>query len=122
LSSVDAMLLWLNILFLLAIGFVPFVTSVLSENDGRIATILYAGTMVVASLLLTLMWRHAVRRKHVALAEGQRRTEIVRSWTVPGVFGLSIVVAWFAPDYARYTWLMLIPLLMLGRHLGRDRS
>ena len=119
LKSVDATLLWLNIVFLLTIGFMPFVTSVLSENEGRVATILYAATLIVASLLLTLVWRHAVRREHVVLPTVDRRVEGLRSLTVPGVFGLSIVVAWFAPAYARQTWLLLIPLLLLNRYLGR---
>jgi uncharacterized membrane protein len=119
LKSVDSTLLWLNVLVLLVIGFMPFVTSVLSENDGRVATILYAGTMIAASLLLTLVWRHAVRREHVELPKTDRRVEYLRSLTVPGVFALSIVVAWYAPDYARDTWLLLIPLLALTRILAR---
>ncbi len=119
LKSVDGGLLWLNILFLLAIGFMPFVTSVLSENAGRVATILYAATMIVASLLLTLVWRYAARREHVDLPKVERRVEALRSLTVPGVFALSIVVAWYLPGYARDTWLLLIPLLPLGRRLGR---
>ena len=122
LKSVDAALLWLNILFLLAIGFMPFVTSVLSENDGRVATILYAATMIVASLLLTLIWRHAVSRQHVVLPSPERRVEALRSATVPGVFALSIVVAWYAPAYARQTWLLLIPLMILNRRFGRADS
>ncbi len=122
LKSVDATLLWLNILFLLAIGFIPFVTSVLSENEGRVATILYAATMIVASLLLTLVWRYALSREHVALSGITRRVEALRSLTVPGVFALSIVVAVLVPGYARDTWLLLIPLLWLGRHLGRAQS
>ena len=122
LKSVDATLLWLNILFLLAIGFVPFTTSVLSENDGRVATILYAGTMVAASLLLTLLWRHAASREHVVLPTGDRGAERRRALTVPGVFGLSIVVALFAPGYARHIWFLLIPLLMLSRFIGRRRT
>ncbi len=122
LKSVDAALLWFNILFLLVIGFVPFVTSVLSETGSRIATIAYAGTMILASLLLTLVWRHAARHEHIALAGDGKRTETLRSFTVPGVFALSMVVAWYAPDYARYTWLLLIPLLLLGRRVGRARG
>ena len=122
LKSVDGGLLWLNILFLLTIGFMPFATSVLSETAGRVATILYAGTMIVASLLLTLIWRYAVRREHVVLPKSERRMESLRSLTVPGVFALSIVVAWFAPGYARDTWLLLIPLLMLNRRLAGTRD
>ncbi len=119
LKSVDTELLWLNILFLLTVGFMPFVTSVLSENDGRVATILYAATMIVASLLLTVIWRYAVRREHVVLPKSDRRVEALRSLTVPGVFALSIVVAWFVPSHARDTWLLLIPLLILNRRLAR---
>ena len=122
LKSVDAELLWLNVFFLLVIGFMPFVTSVLSENDGRVATILYAATMIVASLLLTLVWRYAVHRGHVVLPKAERRVESLRALTVPGVFALSIVVAWYSPGHARDTWLLLIPLLLLNRYLARDRS
>ena len=122
LRSVDTRLLWLNILFLLVIGFMPFVTSVLSENDGRVATILYAATMIVASLLLTLVWRHAVRREHAVLTRPERRVERLRALIVPGVFALSIVVAVYAPGRARETWLLLIPLLVLNRYLARDES
>ena len=122
LKSVDAGLLWLNVLFLLAIGFIPFVTAVLSENDGRVATILYAATMILASLLLTLIWRYAVRREHVVLPKPERRVERLRSLTVPGVFALSIAVALFAPGYARDIWLLLIPLLLLSRYFGRRAS
>ncbi len=119
LKSVDITLLWLNILFLMTIGFMPFVTSVLSENAGRVATTLYAATMIVASLLLTLLWRHAVRQQHIDMPKGDRAMERLRSLTVPGVFGLSIVVAWFAPDYARQTWLLLIPLPLMSRFIRR---
>jgi uncharacterized membrane protein len=122
LKSVDAELLWLNVFFLLVIGFMPFVTSVLSENDGRVATILYAATMIVASLLLTLVWRYAVHREHAVLPRAERRVESLRALAVPGVFALSIVVAWYAPGHARDTWLLLIPLLALNRYLARDRS
>ncbi len=122
LKSVDATLLWLNVLFLLVVGFMPFVTSVLSESDGRVATILYAATMILASLLLTLVWRYAVRREHVVLPEAERRVESLRALIVPGVFALSIVVVWFAPGYARQTWLLLVPLLMVNRRLARAGS
>ena len=119
LRSIDTTLTSLNILFLLVVGFIPFVTSVISENDGSVATTLYAGTVAVGSLLLTLLWQYAVRRQHVALPPTSRRSEIFRSMTVPGVFGLSIVVAWLAPVHARLTWLLLIPLLAISRSMTR---
>lgn len=122
LKSVDPTLLWLNMLFLLAIGFVPFITSVLSENSGRAATILYAATMIIASLLLTLVWCHALRREHATLTPAERRRAVLRSVWVPAVFALSILVAWFWPDNARYVWLLLIPVSFLNRRRSAAAS
>lgn len=115
LESVDPTLLWLNMLFLLVIGFVPFITSVLSENSGRAATILYAATMIVASLLLTLVWRHALRRGLSTLTPAEQRRGMLRAIWVPAVFAVSILMAWFWPDNARYVWLLLVPVSFLNR-------
>ncbi len=111
LKAIDGGLVWLNILFLLAIGFVPFVTSVISENDGRVATTLYAATMIVASFIFLLMWLHARRRGLFSTPVEPERTRrpLVRSLVVGGVFTLSILIAQFDADIARLTWLLLIP-------------
>jgi uncharacterized membrane protein len=49
-------LVWLNVIFLHAIELVPFVTSVIAENPGVTATVLYASLMAVIGLALTLIW------------------------------------------------------------------
>src|ERR1700691_5517393 len=58
----DAGLVWLNILFLMMVCLVPFTTAVISENTGRVATTVYALTMLVISFLMWLMWGYADRR------------------------------------------------------------
>ena len=47
----DARLIWLNLLFLMTIGFVPFASSVLSEHPNATAYALYDGTMALAAVL-----------------------------------------------------------------------
>ena len=47
-------LLWLNLLFLMALGLMPFVTDLIAENSGTAATVIYAGSAMV-SLLLALL-------------------------------------------------------------------
>ncbi len=99
----------LNILLLLVIGFIPFATALVSRNNGRVATILYAMTMMAASALLLLLWLYAVQRRLVEPREppGRRWREVASTLQAVVVFALSIVVAQFDSHLARWTWLLL---------------
>lgn len=51
-EKVDARLLWMNLLYLMALCLVPFASNVLSEHSGsRVAFVLYAVVMTLVSLL-----------------------------------------------------------------------
>ncbi len=58
-TRVDGVLMWLNLLFLLAIGLIPFVTSVMSEHATPLPTMLYAAVLMTTSLSLAAIWAHA---------------------------------------------------------------
>ena len=60
--SADSGFARLNVLFLLVVGFVPFVTTLLTGHAGSVATSLYAATMMVLSLQLISMWLYATRK------------------------------------------------------------
>jgi uncharacterized membrane protein len=100
---------WLNIYFLLVVGFIPFATALISRTDGSAATQIYAATMVVASTLLTYLWWYAEKKNLFDVSEPRdaRRRDALASLFVPGIFALSIVVAEFFPDEARFVWLLL---------------
>ena len=108
-KAADTTFAGLSILFLLVIGIVPFVTAVLAVNHGVVATTLYAGTMIVASLLLVIIWTYAVRRGFVAsdFPPGQRWRDVGPWLQLAAVFALSIVIALFDAHYARISWLLL---------------
>lgn len=58
---VDHVFLKLNILFLMMIAFIPFPTALLGEHlhlndDKRIATLVYIGTLIVSSVLFLALW------------------------------------------------------------------
>ena len=54
-------LIWRNILFLLAIAFMPFATAFFSEYATRLVPILlYASTFTLAGVLEIILWRYAV--------------------------------------------------------------
>lgn len=56
----DGRLLWLNLLFLLAIGFLPFPPDLLSRyGDTPFAAACYAASLAVVGLLLAALWAYA---------------------------------------------------------------
>jgi uncharacterized membrane protein len=114
-------LLWLNVFFLLTVGLVPFTTSVLAESGNGTATALYAGVMALASLLLTLMSVHASAAGLLEESAGRRPGFLGTglSLLVAIVFGLSIPLAFWDADWAKYFWLLLIPVSILQGRWAR---
>ncbi|MBX3591024.1 MAG: DUF1211 domain-containing protein [Burkholderiaceae bacterium] len=119
-ERIDARGLWLNLLFLMFVAFIPFPTAVLSEHGNRDAVVLYALTIVAASSMLILLWAHLGRHRawlvqRDTLAEDVRR-EGLRTMVVPAVFLLSMPLAWHEPRWAMYSWIVLAPVAwLLGR-------
>jgi uncharacterized membrane protein len=118
---VDGVLIWLNLFFLLTIGLIPFVTSLLSEHGDALATSLYAGVLVMTSLLSAAMWWYA--RSDPALMspdvpEAARREGLITPLLMGAVFVLSILIAqvWSATA-AQWSWLLLIPAGQFARKM-----
>src|SRR5215471_1130929 len=56
----DRNLLWLNILLLMCIVFIPFPTALLGQYpEQRVSIIIYAGTLVITGLVLQMLWWYA---------------------------------------------------------------
>lgn len=110
-------LITLNLLLLMAVAFIPFPTSVLGESGNAAATILYASAIVMASLLSALEWWYAVRRDLVMESTSQhdRRHQTVRPLVTALVFGLSIPIALYDANLAKYFWAVLIPITIFMR-------
>lgn len=110
---VDPALMWLNLLYLLTIGLIPFVTSLLSDHGTALSTCLYAGVLVTTSILSALMWWHACRNPELMPADvpqSVRREGLLSTVLVGAVFALSIVIALvWSPVAAQLSWLLLIP-------------
>src|SRR5579859_8164415 len=62
----DRGLLWLNLVFLLTVTFLPFSTAVLGNYPGaREAVILYGGSVASAGICLLAHWMYATRKRHL---------------------------------------------------------
>jgi uncharacterized membrane protein len=117
----DAALLWLNLLFLMTIAFLPFLNGLLGEyGDERTVVIFYAGVLTVTGLLSTVTWVYASHRGRLVEPDIDPRLVrlfTVRAISVPIVFLISIGLAFISPQLAIYSW----GLLFLIRPLAYRR-
>ena len=106
----DAGLLLLNLLLLMAVAFIPFPTSVISEYGNRTATIFYAFAMMIVGLLSAAIWIYASRDNRLidpAFPPQRTRRETLRALIPPAIFLLSIGLAFINDDLAKYSWLLI---------------
>lgn len=119
----DSGFLWLNILFFMALGLLPFVTSVLSENSGKVGTILYAMVVALISFVLAAISAYAAGRKLFAEGAADATIRGVFNTLIGGlVFLASIPIAFYSADGAKYFWLLLIPTGLIRRARGGRKA
>jgi uncharacterized membrane protein len=122
----DDGLLRINLVFLFAVTFLPFPTSVMAEHgDQTAAIVLYACAVSALSLLQLWIWVHAYRRGLMTedVDEGVFRLVRRNLLPVPIVFLATIPVAFFAPAVAPFLWILIWPLsVLLSRPPRRSRG
>jgi uncharacterized membrane protein len=104
-AAVDRGLLFINLLLLLGIGFLPFPTALLANYvreggaNAHVAAAVYSATMVGIGLAFAGMWAYLARRPWL-LVEGipieRVRTAFHRSMVGPIVYGLTIGLAFIS--------------------------
>jgi uncharacterized membrane protein len=107
-------LIWRNILFLMAIAFMPFSTAFLSEYIFRFAPLaVYAATFSAAGLLQLAQWRYALKQGFVDDSEdpllGEHITQ--RLLLLPAVGIVAIIIGLINPMFAGLAFIM-IPIMM----------
>jgi uncharacterized membrane protein len=127
---VDRPLLWINLLFLLAISFLPFCVALLGNyHDDPLAVALYGAAVEVAGGCLLGQWLYATRRGRLVgrdLAPGVVRA--LRGRTLIGMigYGAGVVLAFAAPRAALacYAAMPLIYLLpgRIDRHVKQKED
>jgi uncharacterized membrane protein len=114
LQQVDHAFLWLNLLFILFITFVPFATSLMGAyRDLDDVAIVYGVNLAAILGVQSLMWRRAVLR----LREGPA-AESVSIWHVVrnryllafGVVALAVILAVLDVIFAIYIYLLFLAL------------
>jgi uncharacterized membrane protein len=127
---VDRPLLWINLLFLLWVGLVPFSTALLSEYPmAQIATTVYGLNLIAIGVTLAVHWWYAtVEARHVDadIDPGLVRAALLRTLMAPSVYVVAIAVSFVRPELSLFLY-ALVPILYIlpGRidvHWSRRRQ
>jgi uncharacterized membrane protein len=122
----DGRLLWINIIFLMFVAFLPFPTSLLGQYGNLpFAVCFYAASVAIAGLMSTLIWLYATYQYRLvdpALDPQVIRYNTIRGLVSVAVFLASIPVALFIDaSYGEFLWLLLFLLRPLLRPLLNAR-
>jgi uncharacterized membrane protein len=114
----DAALVWLNLLLLLFIAFLPFPTAVLGEHTGSpAAAVLYAAAVFLTSAASAAYFWYASGRGNLLRPDVGRahiRAMRARSLSGPVFFALTVPIAAFFPYVAAAVWFLAFPLARIS--------
>jgi uncharacterized membrane protein len=115
-ARVDRVFLFLNVLFLMTVAFIPYPTAVvarfLRSGDTRAAAVLYGITMTAMAISFNILWQYAARGYRLLAADADRRevAGITRSfWPGAFIYGAATGIA-FASATASVILYALIAL------------
>lgn len=122
-TKTDGRLMWINMLFLLTVGLVPFTTNLIAESGGTLSTMIYAASMVVSGLSLAGIWQYAAAQEMIDpnVTKEERREHLQATLMTSLIFALSIPLSVAHADAAKYFWIALWPAGIALRWWSRYR-
>lgn len=110
----DRALLWLNLISLLTVAFMPFPAALLGSHStahDAFPVVFYAASMTATSMALTVSWLYAVRHGLVRDSLSPARTHEISQRAVISstVIALSIPAALLGLPVALVFWLVVLP-------------
>jgi uncharacterized membrane protein len=107
----DNRLLFLNLMMLMVIAFIPFPSSIISKYPDRSATIFYALTMATAGILLAGNWWYASHHNRLIdpnLDVRISRRQLVAPLVTTAIFLFSILISFMNANLSRISWLLIL--------------
>jgi uncharacterized membrane protein len=95
----DHILLFLNIVFLMCVAFIPFPTALLADymvgtDEHRTTAAVYSGTLAVTAVFFTILWLYAAGNHR--LVDRTIDPSLLRAMTRRYVFGMLLYILAFA--------------------------
>ena len=121
----DNVLIWLNVLFLLCVAFLPVPTKVLGQyGDQQAAIVFYVGSLTVAGLFIIVLWWYATSKHRLVdkqLDAALIRHHMQRALIAPLIFVLSLSLNFFHPYLAEVSWFLIFVVIFLHERWYRQR-
>lgn len=120
-------LLWLNVLWLASIVFIPFSANVLSDSPNGHPDVyaLYVGNLLLTTLTMQFMEVLVVRTPGMLLEGAASQSDLLRGWSFVILMSLALVLVVVLPDVGML-WLLILllsrPLHLLLLRLARRPS
>ena len=98
LDHATSVLIRLNLLLLMVVSFLPFPTRLLGEHIGadepeRVAVTIYGLNLFLASAMVSLLWRYAVREKLIRPDLADADVKMLTKRLTPGLAGYVAMIA-----------------------------
>jgi uncharacterized membrane protein len=98
LARADAILVRINLLLLMVVSFIPFPTRLLAEYSGqyhpaRVAATVYGLTLFASWILLSLLWRYAVRDHLIRTEAAEEEIDALTARLTPSLAGYVLMIA-----------------------------
>ena len=121
-ARVDRSLLWLNLLFLLTIGFIPFSTALLGRYYTlQIPVVLYGANLALSGIAMQFIWQHINKQKLMVGGSADERTmnRINRRLILgPVIYVLGIVFSWWNVDVSIAIYIVVLLFNVFAGTLG----
>jgi uncharacterized membrane protein len=115
----DAALVWLNLLLLLCVSFIPFPTSLIGRYSGPDAVRLYAANLMFASLAQMTVWAYASGGRRLVgpeVSPSLARYGMLRGAITSVIFAGSLVVSYWDAELAILSWALIpVAFVLLAR-------
>jgi len=113
----DDVLVWLNLLLLMFVAFLPFPTAVVGEHiRSPAAAVFYAISVLLTSLASAAYWWYASGRGRLlrpTVGHARARALRAQGLSVPVLFALTLPIAVFTSYAAEIIWFLAFPLTRL---------
>jgi uncharacterized membrane protein len=129
LDRATSVLIRLNLLLLMVVSFLPFPTRLLGEHIGeaepeRVAVTIYGINLFLASALVSLLWRYAVRERLIRADVADADVKMLTKKLTPGLAGYVavIVLGLFLPVLAVLGYLVIAVYIIVPFGALRRRA
>ncbi len=109
-------LLWLNLVFLFLVCFVPFPAAIMTEHpENPTAVVLFGATILLTSIMLFALRRYAwINHPEISAAtnEDEIKQALNRSLLMVGLYTAALAISFFFPAAAIVLYLLILVMLL----------